>query len=119
MSPSSAFDRLATSSLTLGISGWILFLVQEWVSMERCLDVTKNWQSCSLIFDSLFIVLPVVVWFVSIVTGHVAFWRTRHSAAPQRWLAIVGLVLSYPGFLYNFLPVALIITKIVTGGKSD
>ena len=81
-------DKQASTSLTFGLAGWVLYILQ-W-----CFDFTIGLllaavtagisTACSTVLD----ILPFVLWLVGIVTGHFAFSKLKYSAGVDRNRAI-------------------------------
>ena len=108
-------DKLANTSLTFGLAGWVLYILQ-W-----CFDLTIGLllaavtagigAACSTVLD----ILPFVLWIAGIVTGHVALGRLKFSAGVDRNRAIWGLVLGYSGLLLGMVTSICILLLIAAG----
>ena len=108
-------NKLATTSLTLGILGWGFYLLQ-W-----CFDLTVGLvfaaltggasAACGTVLD----VLPFILWLIGIVSGHVALNQIKHSGTPGRNRAIWGLLLNYFGLFFIIIFIVAIIVLIATG----
>jgi hypothetical protein len=110
-----AFERLATTSLILGIAGWTFYLFQ-W-----CFDLTLGWilaavsgglgGICSVILDFL----PFLLWLTGLVTGHVALGRAKGAPFTGRRRAVWGLVLNYSGLIIMILSTVVLIALVAAG----
>ena len=108
-------DKLANTSLTFGLAGWGLYILQ-W-----CFDLTIGLllatvtagigAACSIVLD----ILPFVLWLAGIVTGHVALGRLKFSAGVDRSRAIWGLMLGYSGLLFGLVAGICIMLLIAAG----
>ena len=109
MNAPTASNKLAKTSLILGIIGWV-FYIGQW-----CFDFTIGFllsvvtAGSSAIFATILDVLPFVLWLVGIITGHVALGQMKRNGASGRGKAVWGLILSYSGlFFFVFLTIILV-----------
>jgi mannose/fructose/N-acetylgalactosamine-specific phosphotransferase system component IID len=83
-------DKLVNTSLTFGLAGWVLYILQGRFdfTIGLLLDAVTAGISaaCSTVLD----ILPFVLWLVGIVTGHVALSKLKYSAGVDRSQAIWG-----------------------------
>jgi len=115
---SPSVNKLATTSLTLGLLGWAAFLLQG------CFDVTLGvilalatagaGAVCSTILD----VLPFALWLTAVVSGHVALGRIRQTGEAGRGRAVAGLVMSYIGLFFVVILLLLAVVLIAAGIKT-
>jgi hypothetical protein len=110
-----ASNKLATTSLTLGIVGWVLYLGQWCFDLTIGLVLTVATGGSSAVCATVLDVLPFVLWLVGIVTGHAALRAVKRSGAPGRGRAAWGLVLNYSGLFFIVLLIVLVIVLIATG----
>ena len=108
-------DKLANTSLTFGLVGWVLYILQ-W-----CFDLTIGLllaavtagigAACSTVLD----ILPFVLWLAGIMIGHVALGRLKYSAGDGRRRAIWGLVLGYSGLFFGVIASVCFLLLIAAG----
>ena len=108
-------SKLARTSLTLGILGWILYFLQ-W-----CFDLTLGLllafatggssAVCSMVLDFL----PFVLWLIGILTGHVALGQIKQTGITGRRQAVWGLALGYSGMLFTILLIAMVVALVTMG----
>ena len=108
-------NKLAAASLTLGLVGWIFYLLQ-W-----CFDLTiglllaaftaGSSAACATILD----VLPFVLWLIGIVTGHTALSQIKREGGSGRSLAVWGLVLNYFGIFFIVIITVVVVILIASG----
>ena len=110
-----ASNKLANTSLTLGILGWVFYLGQWCFDFTLGLLLSVVTAGSSAICATVLDVLPFVLWLVGIVTGHVALGQLKRSGAPGRGKAVWGLVLSYSGLFFVVLLVILVAALIAAG----
>jgi hypothetical protein len=108
-------DKFAMASLTLGILGWTVYLLQWCFDLTIGLLLAAVSAGSSTICASVLDFLPLVLWLVGIVTGHVALGQIKHTGAPGRRQAVWGLVLGYIGLFFTILLIVLIVTLIASG----
>jgi hypothetical protein len=108
-------DRLATTSLVLGILGWVLYLLQWCFDLTLGLVLVAATGGGSAICSSALDVLPFLLWLAGIISGHASFSRRKDTVASSKARAIWGLVLSYLGIFFTLLLVILIIILVVSG----
>ena len=110
-----AADHLATTSLTLGILGWVLYLLQWCFDLTIGLILAAITAGSSAICATVLDFLPFVLWLVGIATGHAALAQIKHTGTPGRRRAIWGLVFSYFGILLTILLIVILIILIAAG----
>ncbi len=110
-----ASDRLATASLTLGILGWVFYLLQWCFDLTLGLVLAAVTGGSSAICGSVLDVLPFLLWLAGIMAGHASLTRIRHTGASGRGRTIGGLVLNYLGIFFTLLFIIFIIILIVSG----
>ncbi|MGA2489046.1 MAG: hypothetical protein ABSF99_02510 [Anaerolineales bacterium] len=108
-------NKLATTSLILGILGWVLYLLQWCFDLTIGLLLAAITAGSSAICASVLDFLPFVFWLAGIVTGHVALGQSKYMVAPGRWQAVWGLVLSYVGMFFTILLIVIIVSLIAAG----
>jgi hypothetical protein len=108
-------NKLATASLTLGILGWILYLLQWCFDLTIGLLLAFFSAGSSAICATILDFLPFVLWLAGILSGHAAMGQIKHGVALGRPRAIWGLVLSYIGILFTILLIVIIVSLIAAG----
>jgi hypothetical protein len=108
-------NRLARISLTLGISGWITYLLQWCFDLTLGLLLATVTAGLSAICATVLDFLPFVLWLLGIVTGHVALGQIKQAGILGRRQAISGLVLSYVGMIFSVLLIVIIFSLIAAG----
>ena len=108
-------NRLATTSLALGIVGWVLYVGQWCFDFTLGLLLAAVTAGLSTLCGTVLDFLPSVLWLVGIVTGHVALGQIKQSGVAGRGRAVWGLVLNYSGLFFVVLLIALIIILVATG----
>jgi hypothetical protein len=115
MSNSDSPNKLANTSLTLGIIGWIIYIGQWCFDLTLGLFLAAVTAGASAICSTVLDLLPFVLWLVGIVTGHAALAQVKHSGAPGRGRAIWGLVLNYSGLFFIIASVILVVVLLALG----
>ena len=108
-------NKLAKTSLILGILGWLFYLLQWCFDLTIGLLLAAVTAGSSAICSSVLDFLPFAFWLVGIVAGHVALGQIRHTGALGRSRALWGLVLGYVGMAFTLLFFVIIIILIGTG----
>ena len=110
-----ASNKLAITSLTLGIIGWVFYLGQWCFDLTIGLLLAFATAGVSAVCSTVLDVLPFVLWLVGIVAGHVALGQLKRSGAPGRGQAIWGLVLGYSGLFFTIALIVLVVVLIAAG----
>jgi len=108
-------NKLAKTSLILGILGWLFYLLQWCFDLTIGLLLAAVTAGSSAICSSVLDFLPFAFWLVGIVAGHVALGQIRHTGALGLSRAHWGLVLGYVGMAFTLLFFVIIIILIGTG----
>jgi hypothetical protein len=108
-------NKLAKTSLILGILGWLFYLLQWCFDLTIGLLLAAVTAGSSAICSSVLDFLPFAFWLVGIVAGHVALGQIRHTSALGRSRALWGLALGYVGMAFTLLFFVIIIILIGTG----
>ena len=108
-------NKLATTSLTMGILGWFLYLLQWCFDLTLGLLLAAVTAGASAICSTVLDFLPFVFWLTGIVSGHVALSQVKLTGAHGRGRAVWGLVLSYVGMFFTLLLIAIAVALISTG----
>jgi hypothetical protein len=108
-------NKLAKTSLILGLLGWLFYLLQWCFDLTIGLMLAAITGGTSAICSSVLDFLPFALWLVGIVTGHVALGQIRHTGALGRSRALWGLALGYVGMAFTILFFVIIIILIATG----
>jgi hypothetical protein len=108
-------NKLANTSLTLGILGWVLYIGQWCFDFTIGLFLAAVTAGASAVCATILDFLPFVLWLVGIVTGHAALTQVRRSGAPGRGKAIWGLVLNYSGLFFTVGLIVLVIVLLALG----
>jgi hypothetical protein len=105
-------NKLARTSLVLGMLGWFIYLLQWCFDLTIGLFLAAVTGGTSAICSSVLDILPFVLWLVGIVSGHVALGQIRQTGTPGRTGAIWGLILGYVGLAFTILLFVVIILLI-------
>jgi hypothetical protein len=108
-------NKLATTSLTLGILGWFFYLLQWCFDLTLGLLLVTVTGGSSAICATVLDVLPFGLWLTGIVLGHMALGQIKHTSAKGRGRAIWGLILNYCGLFFILILIAAILFLIVSG----
>ncbi len=108
-------NKLARTSLILGLLGWFFYLLQACFDLTLGLLLTALTAGTSAVCSSILDVLPFALWLVGILAGHVALGQIRQAGAPGRSTAVWGLVLGYAGMTFTILFIVIIIILVATG----
>ena len=108
-------NKLATASLTLGILGWLFYLLQWCFDLTIGLLLAAVTAGASALCATGLDLLPFLLWLVGILTGHAALIRIKRSRIPGRRRAVWGLVLGYTGVFFTILLIAVIISLLAAG----
>ena len=105
-------NKLAKTSLMLGILGWCLYILQWCFDLTIGLLLAALTAGTSAICASVLDFLPFAVWLAGIVAGHVELGKIRDTGAPGRLRAVWGLVLGYVGLFFTILLIVILIILI-------
>jgi hypothetical protein len=108
-------NRLARTSLVLGMLGWFFYLLQWCFDLTIGLFLAAVTGGTSAICSSVLDILPFVLWLVGIVSGHVALGQIRLTGAPGRTGAVWGLIIGYIGLAFTILFFVVIILLVAAG----
>ena len=108
-------SKLARTSLTLGILGWILYFLQWCFDLTLGLLLAFATAGSSAICSTVLDFLPFVLWLIGILTGHVALGQIKQTGLTGRRQAAWGLVLSYTGMFFTILLIAIIVALVTLG----
>ena len=108
-------NKLATTSLTLGILGWLFYVLQGCFDLTIGVLLAAVTAGSSAVCSAVLDFLTLGVWLAGILAGHVALGQIRQSKAPGRGRAACGLVLGYTGLVFTFLGIAIIIILVAAG----
>jgi hypothetical protein len=108
-------NKLASASLTLGILGWVFYVLQWCFDLTIGLLLAAVTAGSSTICSTVLDFLPFALWLTGIVAGHVALGQIRHAGVPGNVRAVWGLVLGYTGMVFTILFIIIIIILIATG----
>jgi hypothetical protein len=115
LDPSLALNKLAKTSLILGLLGWFFYILQWCFDLTFGLLLAAFTGGTSTICTSVLDILPFALWLVGIVAGHVALGQIRNTGAPGRTGAVWGLVLGYVGLTFTILLIVIIIILLAAG----
>ena len=115
MNPRPVSNKLATNSLTFGILGWIIYLLQWCFDLTIGLLLAVVSAGVSTLCASVLDLLPFVLWLIGIVSGHVALAQIQRTGTPGRGRAAWGLALSYLGMFFTILLIVIIVSLIASG----
>ncbi len=108
-------NKLATTSLIMGILGWGIYLLQWCFDLTLGLALAALTAGASAICGTILDVLPFMLWITGIVSGHVALSQIKRAGGYGRNRAIGGLVLNYFGLFFILILLVAIIILITTG----
>lgn len=108
-------NKQATTSLTLGLVGWAIYLLQWCFDLTLGLLLATFTAGMSAVCSTILDVVPFVLWLAGIVTGHVALRQIKHSGSPGRGRAVWGLVLNYFGIFFIVIFVIIVAILIAAG----
>jgi len=93
-------NKLANTSLTLGLVGWSLYLLQWCFDLSIGFFLSAVTAGTSAVCSTIFDILPFILWLIGIVTGHVALGQISRHGGEGHGKAIWGLVLNYFGLFF-------------------
>lgn len=108
-------NKLATSSLTLGILGWIIYLIQWCFDLTIGLLLAVVSAGVSTICATALDLLPFVLWMIGILSGHAALAQIKRNGSPGRGRAVWGLALGYLGMFFTIILIVVIVSLIASG----
>jgi hypothetical protein len=108
-------NRLARTSLILGVLGWIMYLLQWCFDLTVGLILAALTAGSSAICATVLDFLPFALWLIGVLTGHVALWQINQTGAPGRRRAVWGLLLSYSGLVVTILVIVIIFSLVSAG----
>jgi hypothetical protein len=108
-------NKLATTSLILGLVGWGLYILQWCFDLSIGLLLSAVTAGASAVCSTVLDVIPFLLWLVGIVIGHLALGQISQNKGVGRSRAIWGLVLNYSGLLFILILAVGILLLIGTG----
>jgi hypothetical protein len=108
-------SKLARTSLTLGILGWILYFLQWCFDLTLGLLLAFATGGSSAVCSTVLDFLPFVLWLIGILTGHVALGQIKQTRITGRRQAVWGLALGYSGMLFTILLIAMVVALVTMG----
>jgi hypothetical protein len=108
-------NKLARTSLTLGLLGWFFYILQWCFDLTIGLLLAAFTAGSSAVCSSVLDILPFGLWLVGIVAGHTALRQIRQTGAGGHTSAVWGLVLGYVGLAFTILLIVIIILLIAAG----
>jgi hypothetical protein len=108
-------NKLATTSLNLGLVGWAIYLLQWCFDLTLGLLLAAFTAGTSAICSTILDVAPFVFWLAGIVTGHTALSQIKRSDGQGRGRAVWGLALNYFGLFFIIIITVTVIILIATG----
>jgi len=115
MNSQPATNKFATTSLTMGIIGWIFYLLQWCFDLSFGIVLAAATGGSSAVCATILDVLPFALWLTGIVAGHVAIGQINHTGGNGHRRAIWGLILNYSGLFFTLILIVAIVVLIVTG----
>jgi hypothetical protein len=112
-------NRLATTSLVLGLAGWFIYLLQWCFDLTIGLVLSVTTAGASAVCANILDFLPFALWLGGIISGHMALGQIRQDATRGRGRAIWGLVMGYLGVFFTLLLVAGVIALFASGAGRD
>lgn len=110
-----AENKLATTSLSLGLIGWAIYLLQWCFDLTLGLVLAVFTAGSSAVCSTILDVLPFTLWLVGIVTGHTALSQIKHKGGSGRGRAVFGLVLNYLGLFFVVIFTVIVVLLIASG----
>ncbi|HEY5271369.1 MAG TPA: DUF4190 domain-containing protein [Anaerolineales bacterium] len=108
-------NKLATTSLTLGLVGWAIYLLQWCFDLTLGLLLAAFTAGTSAVCSTILDVAPFALWLAGIVTGHTALGQIKRSGGPGRGRAVWGLLLNYFGMFFIVIFTIVVVILIATG----
>jgi hypothetical protein len=108
-------SKLATTSLTLGLVGWAIYLLQWCFDLSLGMLLAAITAGTSTVCSTILDVVQFVFWLTGIVTGHTALNHIKRSGGSGRSQAVWGLVLNYFGLFLIGIFIIVVVTLIATG----
>jgi len=108
-------NKLATTSLALGLVGWAIYLLQWCFDLTLGLLLAAFTAGTSAVCSTILDIMPFALWLAGIVTGHVALGQIKQSGSPGRGRAVWGLVLNYSGLFFIIIFIIIVVILIATG----
>jgi hypothetical protein len=105
-------NRLATISLSMGIVGWFIYILQWCLDLTLGILMAVASAGSSAICSSILDFLPLGFWLTGVVTGHMALGQTRQAGTNGRKRAVLGLVLCYSGMVFTILLLGLFVALL-------
>jgi len=116
--PSPSTNKLANTSLLLGLGGWAAFVLQGCFDLTLGLILTLATAGAGAICTTILDVLPFILWLAGIVVGHAALGQVRHTGEAGRRRAVAGLVLAYSGIFSVILLIVILLILVAAGIKT-
>ena len=108
-------NKLAVSSLVLGLVGWSIYILQWCFDLTVGIFLAAFTVGVSAVFSTILDLIPFVLWMAGIVTGHAALSQMKRSGVTEKNQAIWGLLLSYLGLFFSIIFVVILIVLIFAG----
>jgi len=108
-------NRLATTSLILGLVGWAIYVLQWCFDLTFGLLLAGVTAGASAVCTTVFDILPFMLWLVGIVTGHIALGQIKHNIGIGRNRVVWGLLLNYFGLFFVIIVTIGILLLIGAG----
>jgi len=108
-------NKLAVTSLVLGLVGWSIYILQWCFDLTIGIFLAAFTAGVSAVFSTILDLIPFVLWMAGIVTGHAALSQMKRSGVTGKNQAIWGLLLSYLGLFFSIIFVVILILLIFAG----
>ena len=108
-------NRLATTSLILGLVGWAIYILQWCFDLTFGLLLAGVTAGASTVCLTVFDILPFMLWLVGIVAGHIALGQRKHNIGAGRSRVVWGLLLNYFGLFFVIIVTIGILLLIGAG----
>jgi hypothetical protein len=115
MNASKPSNKLATTSLVLGIVGWIFYIGQWCFDLTLGLLLAFATSGGSAVCSTVLDFLPFALWLTGIVAGHAALGQIKRSGSSGRGRVVWGLVLNYSSLFFVLALIVLIVVLIALG----
>jgi len=108
-------NKLATTSLTLGLIGWAIYLLQWCFDLTLGLLLAAFTAGTSTVCSTILDMAPFALWLAGIVIGHTALSQIKRNGGSGHGQAVWGLVLNYFGLFFIVITIVIVVILIATG----
>ncbi len=111
-------NGMATTSMVMGILGWVLALIGicvNFVLVPAFTAVTVGWGAFLYICTCVPVAIPPIFWIIGLVTGYVGRNQITESGADGMGMAKSGIIMAYVGLGLGLLSTCVIVILLITG----